>query len=95
LETKLSTLKGKQRNANRELAAEFSIQICTTEGRLLSEYSLSRRKNQVASLSAAERYVRKRLANQGGAPLIIMISEDTIDEFRQTQSQVSFDATRH
>jgi hypothetical protein len=91
----LSMLKSKQRNANRELAAEFSIQICTTEGRLLSEYTLSRRKNRVASLSAAERYVRKRLGNQGSAPLIIVITEDTINEFRQTQSQVSFDATRH
>ena len=88
-------LKGKQRNANRKLAAEFSIQICTTEGRLLSEYTLSRRKNRVASLSAAERYVRKRLAIQDGAPLIVVISEDTTNEFRQTQSQVSFDATPH
>ena len=95
LETQLSTLKSKQRNANRKLAAEFSIQICTTEGRLLSEYTLSRRKNRVASFSAAERYVRKRLGNQESAPLIIVISEDTTDEFRQTQSQVSFDATRH
>ena len=95
LEIDLSTLKGKQREANRKLAAEFSIQICTTEGKLLSEYTLSRRKNRVATLSAAERYVRKRLANQDGAPLIIVISEDTKNEFRQTQSQVSFDATRH
>ena len=88
-------LKGKQRNAHRKLAAEFSIQVCTTEGRLLSEYTLTRRKNQVASLSAAERYVRKRLANQDGEPLIIVISEETTNEFRQTQSQVSFDETRH
>lgn len=93
LETKLSTLKGKQRNVHRKLAAEFSIQVCTTEGRLLSEYTLTRRKNRVASMSAAERYVRKRLVNQGGAPLIIVISEDTANEFRQTQSQVSVDAT--
>jgi hypothetical protein len=93
LETMLSALKGKQRNANRKWAAEFSIQVCTTEGRLLSEYTLTRRKNRVASLSAAERFMRKRLANQGGAPLIIVISEDTTNEFRQTQSQISFDAT--
>ena len=73
--------------------AEFSIQICTTEGRLLSEYTLSGRKNRAASMNAAERYVRRRLANQGGAPLIIVISGDTTDEFRQTQSQVSFDST--
>ena len=95
METKLSTLNGKQRNANHKLAAEFSIQICTTEGRLLSEYTLSGRKNRVASVSAAERYVRKRLANQDGAPLIIVISEDTKNEFRQTQSQISFDETPH
>ena len=76
------------------MAAEFEIQICTIEGRLLSEYTLSRRKNRVASFSAAERHVRKRLANQDGAPLIIVISEDTIDEFRQTQSRVSFDSAR-
>jgi hypothetical protein len=95
LEIDLSTSKGKQRNTIRKSAAEFSIQVCTTEGRLLSEYSLSRRKDRVASMGAAERYVRKRLANQGGAPLIIVISEDTANEFRQTQSQISFDATRH
>ena len=93
LEMKLPTLNGKQRNANRRLAAEFSIQICTTEGRLLSEYTLSGRKNRAASMNAAERYVRRRLANQDGAPLIVVISEDTTDEFRQTQSQVSFDST--
>jgi len=91
LETKLSTLKGKQQSASPGLAAEFEIQICTAEGRLLSEYTLSRRKNRVASFSAAERHVRKRLENQDGAPLIIVISEDTTNEFRQTQSQISFD----
>ena len=89
----MSTLKDKQRSTNRGMAAEFEIQICTIEGRLLSEYTLSRRKNRVASFSAAERHVRKRLANQDGAPLIIVISEDTIDEFRQTQSRVSFERT--
>ena len=61
----------------------------------MSEYTLSGRKNRVASVSAAERYVRKRLANQDGAPLIIVISEDTKNEFRQTQSQISFDETPH
>lgn len=95
METNLSMLKNKQGSANRNVAAEFKIQICTTEGRLISEYTLSRRRNRVASLSAAERYVRKRLAIQDGAPLIIVISEDTVDEFRQTQSRISFDETRH
>jgi hypothetical protein len=89
-----ATLKSGRHNVNPESAAEFSIQICTTEGRLLSEYTLCRRKNRVVSLGAAERYVRKRLANQNGAPLIIVISEGTTDEFYQTQSQVSFDAKR-
>ena len=87
----MSTLEGKQSNAKCELAADFGIQICTTDGRLLSEYTMSRRKNQVASLSAAERHVRKRLASQDGEALIIVISENTADEFRQTQSQISFD----
>lgn len=91
----MSTLKHKPRSASRGVAAEFMIQVCTTEGRLISEYTLSRRRNRVASLSAAERHVRKRLANQDSAPLIIVISEDAIDEFRQTQSRVSFDETRH
>ena len=44
-------------------------------------------------MSAAERHVRKRLASQDGEALIIVISEDTADEFRQTQSQISFDST--
>ncbi|MCP4979449.1 MAG: hypothetical protein GY935_03015 [Gammaproteobacteria bacterium] len=91
----MSTSKGKQRNPHYEPVAEFSIQICSTEGRLVSEYTQSRRRNRVKSLNAAERYVRKRLANRGGSSVIIVISEDRIDEFRQTQSQVSFDATRH
>lgn len=87
----LSHLKSRSRLAN---SAKFNIQLCTRDGRLLAEYSLSQQGDKVRTLGAAERHVRKSLSQQSGEPVIVVISEQTRGGVHQSQSLMSFDVAK-
>ena len=67
----------------------FDIQVCTDDGRLLNEFTLTGNDDKVTTLKSAERHVRRGLSNYKGDPLVIFLSEQTPTKFRQVQIQVA------
>jgi len=63
----------------------FTVQVLSNEGRLLSEYSLSREKHRIATLAAAEECALARLSDYHGEYLVIVVSEESLTKFRQVQ----------
>ena len=66
----------------------FTIHVCSNDGRLLNEYTLSRQGDNVATLDAAESHVRDGLSDYKGEPLVIFVSQETLTKFRQLQIKV-------
>ncbi|TDI77179.1 MAG: hypothetical protein E2O81_05335 [Betaproteobacteria bacterium] len=69
-------------------AMSFTVQVCSEDGRLLSEYKLSRTGDNVATLDAAEDRVRNNYSDYKGEPLIVFVSQETLTKFCQTQLKV-------
>lgn len=74
-------------------AMPFTVQVCSDDGRLLSEYKLSRTGDNVATLDAAEDRIRTDFSGYKGEPLIVFVSQQTLTKFRQTQLTVVPDAS--
>ena len=66
----------------------FDIQVCSNDGRLLNEYTLTRKVDNVATLIAAEDHVRDGFSDYQGEPLVIIVSQETLTRFRQLQIKV-------
>ncbi len=66
----------------------FTIQVCSSDGRLLDEYTLSRLGDNVATLDAAEGYVRDGFSDYQGDALVVFVSQETLTKFRQLQIKV-------
>ena len=66
----------------------FNIQVCSGDGRLLDEYSLTSQGDNVATLDAAETHIRDGLSDYKGEPLVIFVSHETLTKFRQLQIKV-------
>lgn len=80
--------KAKKRAAT-ETRSEFNIQVCSKDGRLLNEYTLTQHENEVKSLAAAERCACENLSvyqNNGGDQVVVVISEETLTKLRQIQT---------
>lgn len=71
-----------------ELPAEFTVQICSTDGRLLSEYRLTKRKDNVGTLAAAKEQALTDLTSNNDEQLVIVVSEETVGRLKQVQLQV-------
>ena len=71
-----------------ELSISFDIQVCSNDGRILSEYTLTRKDDQVTTLKSAEHHVRVGLSGYKGEPLVVFISQETLTKFRQVQIKV-------
>ena len=78
----------KNSNVGSGLLATFNIQVCSADGRLLSQYTLTRQDHDVGTLSAAEQCARTNLSNYHGEPLVIIVSEETLTKLRQVQLKV-------
>ncbi len=63
-------------------------QVCFTDGRPLSECTLTRQDHDVETLSAAKLCVREDLSDYQGERLIVVVSEDTLTKLRQVQLRV-------
>ena len=71
-----------------EELTKLTIHVCSNDGRLLDEYTLSRQGDNVATLDAAESHVRDGLSDYIGEPLVIFVSQETLTKFRQLQIKV-------
>ncbi len=72
-----------------ELPISFDIQVCSNDGRIRSEYTLTRKDDQVTTLKSAEHHVRVGLSGyKGEEPLVVFISQETLTKFRQVQIKV-------
>ena len=72
-----------------EAQSTFNIQVCSKDGRLLSEYTLTQQENDVRTLGAAERCACENLVNYQGNrddQLVVVISEETLTKLRQVQT---------
>ncbi len=78
-----------KKKADTETQSIFNIQVCSQDGRLLSEYTLTQRENDVSTLGAAERCACENLADyQGmqGEQVVVVVSEETLTKLRQVQT---------
>ena len=82
----MSTNRKKKTDLGEDLLSTFNIQVCANDGRLLSEYTLTRNNDDVRTLKAAENCACKNLADYQGEPLIVVVSEETLSELAQVQT---------
>lgn len=79
-----------KRNANagkgKGKQTTFDIQVCSKDGRLISEYMLTRRDDGVSTLSAAESCACKNLSDYHDDSLIVVVSEETLTKLHQVQT---------
>ena len=59
-------------NASLEDVNTFNVQVCSRDGRLLSEYSLNHQDDRVKTLSAAENCACENLSDYKGEPLVVV-----------------------
>ena len=76
-------------DAGAEMLTTFNTQVCSKDGRLLSEYMLTRHDHDVGSLSAAERCACESLSDYQGEPLVIVVTEETLTKLRQVHLKVA------
>ena len=76
-------------NESPEDHTSFTIQVCSSDGRLLDEYTLSRLGDNIATLDAAEGHVRDDFSDYKGDPLVVFVSQETLTKFRQLQIKVA------
>jgi len=81
----MSTNAKRDADAGADILTPFDIQVCSKDGRLLSEFTLSLYDDDVGTLGAAERCARKNLSDNHGKPLVIVVSEETSTKLRQVQ----------
>ena len=78
----------KNTNVGSGMQTIFDIQVCSADGQLLSQYTLTRQDNNVATLGAAEQRARMNLSDYHGDPLVIIVSMETLTKLRQVQIKV-------
>jgi hypothetical protein len=82
----MSTKTKKNAYADEALLTTFNIQVCSNDGRLLSEYTLTQNDHDVKTLGAAENCACDNLAGYHGEPLIVVVSEETLSKLHQVQT---------
>lgn len=72
-----------------ETQSTFNIQVCSKDGRLLSEYTLTQHDHDVSTIDAAERCACENLANYQSdreEQFVVVVSEETLTKLRQVQT---------
>ena len=81
--------KSKKRTKAEEQTT-FNIQVCSKDGRLLSEYTLTQQEHDVRTIDAAERCACENLSNYHDSDnndrLVVVVSEETLTKLRQVQT---------
>ncbi len=81
----------KKTSVDSSMQTIFDIQVCSADGQLLRQYTLTRQDNNVATLGAAEQRARMNLSEYHGDPLVIIVSMETLTKLRQVQIKVAPD----
>ena len=76
----------KETNADEELQTTFDVQVCSKDGQLLSEYRLTRRDDNVSTLSAAEICACRNVSDYHEESLVVVVSERTLTKLRQVHT---------
>lgn len=79
----------KDADTGMESPTTFNVQVCSKDGRILSEYTLTRHQHNVSTLAAAERRAEENLLDYYGEALLVIVSEETLTKMRQTQRLVT------
>ena len=82
--------KAKKRT-NAKVQTTFNIQVCSKDGRLLSEYTLTQQDDDVRTIDAAERCACENLSDYHNSDnnndrLVVVVSEETLTKLRQVQT---------
>ena len=72
-----------------ETETTFVVQVCSKDGRMINEYTLTRQQHGVATLDAAEQRAKEQLLNNSGEALIIIVSEERLTKLCQSQRLVA------
>ena len=80
-----------KKRANAKEQTTFNIQVCSKDGRLLSEYTLTQQEHDVRTIDAAERCACENLSNYNNSDnnndrLVVVVSEETLTKLRQVQT---------
>ena len=78
-----------KKDVDADVLTSFNIKVCSKDGRLLSEYTLTPHEHNVVTLSAAERRAQENLLDNYGESLIVIVSEETLTKLRQSQVLVT------
>lgn len=72
-------------DATGAMPANFTVRVCSRDGRLLAEYELSAKDHNIHTLAAAEDRAIMSLADFYGEQLVIVVTEETLTKLRQVQ----------
>jgi hypothetical protein len=84
----MNTTVKKDTQASENVLTEFNVQVCSNDGRLLSEYSLTGKDHDVRTLAAAENSARTNLSDHHGEPLVVVVTEQTLTRIHQVHIRV-------
>lgn len=82
----MSAKPKKAAHAGAENLTTFDVQVCSSDGRLLSEYSLTRHDHDVSTLVAAESCACGNLPGNREESVVVIVSELTLTKLRQVQT---------
>lgn len=68
-----------------DLPPEFTVQVCSDDGRLLREYALSNSDDNICTVAAAERRAVRDLSDFSDEKIVIIVSQQTLTKLRQIQ----------
>ena len=85
----MNVIVKKDAQAHENVPTEFNVQVCSNDGRLLSEYSLTGKDHDVRTLAAAVSTARTNLADHHGEPLVIVVTEQTLTKIHQVHIKVA------
>ncbi len=76
-------------NTSVETPTTFNVQVFSKDGRMLSEYTLTRHQHNVSTLAAAESRAEENIFDNYGEELLVIVTEETLTKMRQTQRLVT------
>lgn len=80
-------------NGPKEDSGTFSVQLYNEAGQLLNEYTLDPVKDNILTLSAAEKSARSDMVANDLGSTIIIVSQETLTKLRQVQITVGGDTS--
>jgi hypothetical protein len=93
-DVQMNAIAKKNANAGEDGQFTFDVQVCSKDGRLISEYTLTRRDNNVSTIRAAESCACKNLSDYHEQSLVVVVSETTLTKLRQVQTDCRIEKSK-